>query len=111
MDHVGYIDIDGRIAHFHQASCAFQRNQLDVKALSKKCRFSLFGIPFRNAASVADLAGQTYGPADVDGDPIAESTIETKAGGYGYERVEVRCRSFDAAAKQITVAVLADVVD
>lgn len=55
-DHVGYLDFDGRIARFREAQCCFYEGQLDLEAEGSKCRLKLYGIPFPDAASVADLS-------------------------------------------------------
>jgi hypothetical protein len=84
---------------------------LDVEAEGPKCKLHLFGIQFPGATGIAEVSGQAYGPADVEGDPSAETGVETKSMWLSFERLEVRCRRFDPDAKLITVALQAEACD
>jgi hypothetical protein len=109
--HVGYLDFEGKIVHFRSARCSFDGRELDVEAEGPKCKLHLYGIPFPGAAGIAELAGRSYGPVDVDGDPIAEGGVETRNLWLSFERLEVRCRSHDPDANLLTVSLEAEVRD
>jgi hypothetical protein len=109
--HVGYLDFDGKVARLHSARCSFDGRELDVEAEGAKCKLHLYGIPFPGAAGISGVAGRSYGPAEVAGDPIAEGGIETKTMWLSFERLEVRCRGYDPDAGLMTVALEADVCD
>ena len=106
QDHVGYLDLDGRIARFDVARCCFEEGQLDVEAEGSKCRLKLYGIPFPDATAIADLSGKVFGPDSetVLDDPIAEGSIETRRMWLSYVSLTVKCRSYDAGSASITVA-------
>ena len=108
---VGYLDFDGKIARFRSARCSFDGRELDAESEGPKCRLHLYGIPFAGAGSIAELAGRSYGPAEVDGDPIAEGGVEIRDMWLSFERLEVRVRGYDPQAGLITVALQADVRD
>ncbi len=110
-EHVGYLDFDGKFVHFRTARCVFDGRELDVEAQGPKCKLHLYGIPFPEATGIADVAGRSYGPAEVEGDPIAEGGVETKSLWLSFERLEVNCRGYDPDAKLITVVLQAEVCD
>jgi hypothetical protein len=109
--HVGYLDFDGKIARFRSARCHFDGHTLDVVAEGPKCKLHLYAIPFPDAAGIAELAGRSYGPADVEGDPIAESGVETRNRWLAFERLEVRCRGYDPDTQLLTVVFRAEASD
>lgn len=112
-DHVGYLDFDGKITRFQSAYCEFVEGRLSVEAVGTKVKLRLYGIPFTDAESIADLIGKTFGPTDegICGDPFAEGGIETKNMWLSFQSLECKCRSYDAAAKLITVWFSAEVED
>ncbi len=109
--HVGYLDFEGKITRFRSARCQFAEGELDVEAEGPKCQLHLYGIPFPDAAGIAEVSGQSYGPADVDGDPIAEGGVETPSMWLSFERLDVRCRGYDREAGLVTVELQAEVCD
>ncbi len=110
-DHVGYLDLDGRIARLRSARCAFEGGHLHIEAAAAKCKLHLRGIPFPGAGGVADLAGRAYGPTDVPGDPIAEGGIETRHLWLSFERLGVRCGGYDSTSGVLTVEFQGEVRD
>ncbi len=112
-DHVGYVELNGRIVRFPEARCCFKDGQLDAEAESSKCRLMLYGIPFRDAKDVAGLSGKVFGPDSetVRSDPIAEGGIEIKGMWLCYTSLTVKCGTFDAGAGLLTVVFEGKAVD
>ncbi|MCE9530851.1 MAG: hypothetical protein K8T89_06975 [Planctomycetes bacterium] len=112
-DHVGYLDFDGKISRFQSARCEFNSGRLSIEATGPKVKLHLHGIPFSDAASIADLTGKTFGPTDegIGGDPFAEGGVETNNMWLSFQSMECKCRSFDPEARRITVWLCADVED
>ncbi len=110
-ENVGYLDFDGKIARFTTARCSFDGRQLDVEAEGPQCKLHLYGIPFPNAATAAELPNQTYGPAEVEGDPIAEGGVEMRSMWLSFLHLAVKCGHYNVHEETLKVTLQADVCD
>ncbi|MCA9246090.1 MAG: hypothetical protein KDA42_03215 [Planctomycetales bacterium] len=111
VDHAGYIDYDDKIRRFNRARCVFKNGKLDVVAEARGCTLKLFGIPFSDSESVADLAGKSFGPNSevVRDDPIAEGGVEMGENYFSWLSLTVRCKKYDTAANTLSVSFQAEI--
>jgi hypothetical protein len=110
----GYLECRDRIYRLDTAECALCHGHLYVRASGKRCWFGLVGAPFPGAASLAELAGRRWEPADLSpsDDVFAEGGgLQLRGRPFTVLAIRLTCARCDAEAGTVSLDLWCEVED
>jgi hypothetical protein len=111
---VGYLEFRDRTYRLDTAECAWSGHHLYVRSSGKRCWFGLVGAPFPGVASLADLPGHRWEPADLSpsDDVFAEGGgVELRGRPFAVTALRLACTRYAAEAGTLSLEVWCQVED
>lgn len=110
----GYLEYRDRIHRLTTAECAWCPGHLYVRSSGRGCGFRLVGAPFPGVASLAELPGRRWEPADLSpsDDVFAEGGgVELRGRWFFVNAIRLTCGRYAAEAGTLSLDVWCEVED